>query len=131
MADMMQFDLVSPERKLASMQASEVQIPGAEGDMTAMPDHMPVITTLRPGIVRATGADGTKEYFVSGGFAEVTPTSVSVLAEQAVLRADVTRELLERLRKDAEAAHEQADPDSRDGAAKMVADLVQLAEDMV
>ena len=54
---MMQFDLVSPERKLASFEASEVLIPGAEGDMTAMPDHMPVITTLRPGIVgRATEA---------------------------------------------------------------------------
>jgi F-type H+-transporting ATPase subunit epsilon len=48
----MQFDLVSPERRLASLQASEVQIPGADGDMVAMPGHAPVITTLRPGILR-------------------------------------------------------------------------------
>jgi len=131
MADMMQFDLVSPERKLASMLVSDVQIPGTEGDMTAMPDHMPIITTLRPGIVRATGPDGTMEFVVSGGFAEVTATSVSVLAEQAMPRADVTPDFLEQLRKDADAAHEQAGPDTRDAAAKMVADLAHLAEDMV
>ena len=49
MADTMQFDLVSPEKSLASLAAREVQIPGSEGDMTAMPDHAPTITTLRPG----------------------------------------------------------------------------------
>ena len=47
MADTLQFDLVSPERSLASMQVSEVQIPGSDGDMTAMADHAPTITTLR------------------------------------------------------------------------------------
>ncbi len=45
MANMMQFDLVSPERRLASVQATSVQIPGSEGDLTAMPDHSPMITT--------------------------------------------------------------------------------------
>ncbi len=131
MADLMQFDLVSPERMLSTMQASEVQIPGAEGDMTAMPDHMPIITTLRPGIVRATGPEGTIEFVVSGGFAEVTATSVSVLAEQAVLRTDVTPDFLERLRREAEEAHAQAGPENLDGTAKALADLAQLAEDMV
>ncbi len=131
MADMIQFDLVSPERKLASMQASEVQIPGSEGDMTAMADHMPIITTLRPGVVKATGSEGTQEYVVSGGFAEVTPTSVSVLAEQAVPRADVTPEFLDRLREQAEEAHAQTTDTARDATAKALADLAHLAEDMV
>ncbi|MDO7732626.1 MAG: F0F1 ATP synthase subunit epsilon, partial [Paracoccaceae bacterium] len=49
MAAAVQFDLVSPERRLASVQAVEVQIPGADGDMTAMEGHAPTITTLRPG----------------------------------------------------------------------------------
>ena len=53
MADTMQFDLVSPERMLASVQASAVRIPGVDGDLTAMPGHTPVITTLRPGLVAA------------------------------------------------------------------------------
>lgn len=131
MADTMKFDLVSPERRLASMEATEVQIPGAEGDMTAMPDHMPVITTLRPGILRATGAEGTKEFVVSGGFAEITATSASVLAEQAVPRSEVTSDFLERLRKEAEEAHEAASPEVRDQTGKALADLAQLAEQMV
>jgi len=131
MADTMQFDLVSPERKLASFAASEVQIPGSEGDITAMPDHMPVITTLRPGIVRAKGPDGEQEFVVSGGFAEITATSLSVLAEQALPRADLTAEFLEGLRKEAEAAQAAATPETQDAASKAVADLVHLAEMMV
>jgi len=50
MAEMMQFDLVSPERRLAAFEVSEVSVPGAEGDMTAMAGHMPLLTTLRPGV---------------------------------------------------------------------------------
>ena len=51
MADTLQFDLVSPERKLASVEATSVQIPGIGGDFTAMPNHAPFLTTLRPGVV--------------------------------------------------------------------------------
>ena len=107
MADF-QFDLVSPERRLAQVEATEVQIPGADGDMTAMPDHAPVITTLRPGIVSVTHAGGTDDYFVSGGFAEVTGTGVSVLAERAMPKGDVTREHMDDLIAQAEAAHKAA-----------------------
>jgi len=46
-----QFDLVSPERKLASLEASEIQIPGSDGDFTAMAEHAPVLTTLKPGLL--------------------------------------------------------------------------------
>ena len=53
MADTMQFDLVSPERRLVSGEAKSVQLPGYEGQLTAMPDHAPLITTLRPGVVSA------------------------------------------------------------------------------
>ena len=55
MADTLQFDLVSPERKLASVAATSVQIPGMGGDFTAMPNHAPFLTTLRPGVVRGDG----------------------------------------------------------------------------
>lgn len=131
MADTMQFDLVSPERRLASLQASAVKIPGAEGDMTAMPDHAPVITTLRPGVLRATGAEGELEFVVYGGFAEVTATSVSVLAERAVPRAEATPEFMESLRKEAEARHAAAPANGRSATAKAMADLAHLAEQMV
>ncbi|MEM9584348.1 MAG: F0F1 ATP synthase subunit epsilon [Pseudomonadota bacterium] len=116
----MQFELVSPERKLASVEASEVQIPGAEGDFTAMPDHAPVITTLRPGYLKVTSASGTDEYFVTGGFAEVSGESTTVLAERAYTRADMTPELTAELVAEAEAAHKDA---GTDASAKLAADM--------
>ena len=107
MADF-KFDLVSPERRLAEMDASEVQIPGADGDMTAMADHAPIITTLRPGILAATHAGGVEEYIVSGGFAVITATGVSVLAEQAVPKSEITAQQMQKLVDDAHAAHQSA-----------------------
>ncbi|MCC7321497.1 MAG: F0F1 ATP synthase subunit epsilon [Rubellimicrobium sp.] len=97
MADTVQFDLVAPERRLASVVAREVQIPGADGDMTAMAGHAPTITTLRPGILRVTHAGGTDEYLVSGGFADIGAGSISVLAEEALPRAEVSAAVIERL----------------------------------
>ena len=94
MADTLQFDLVSPERKLASLAATSVQIPGMEGDLTAMPNHAPFLTTLRPGVVRVAAGAETTEYVVTGGFAEVSPTAATILAEQAMPRAEVDAELL-------------------------------------
>lgn len=130
MADMMQFDLVSPERSLASTQASEVQIPGAEGDFTAMPDHAPVITTLRPGVLRVVTGSGTDEFFVTGGFAEVTAEGASVLAERAYLKSDVTRDMLDQMIADANAAKESAASDAVDAATKFAADLVAVGDEI-
>ncbi len=131
MADTLQFDLVSPERKLASVQASEVLIPGAEGDMTALPDHAPTITTLRPGFLRVVSAEGTQEYLVTGGFAEITQTSASVLAEQAVPRDEVTREMLDEMHARASEAHAAAPDEQKDLAAKVVADIAATIETWV
>lgn len=132
MADTMQFNLVSPERSLASFQATEVQIPGAEGDMTAMSDHAPTITTLRPGLLRATGPDGAQEYLVTGGFAEIGPEGVTVLAERALARADVTQADIDAMVQEAAAAHEKAkvtfqnEPGPVDDAAKLLSDMVAV-----
>ncbi|MEL6584641.1 MAG: F0F1 ATP synthase subunit epsilon [Pseudomonadota bacterium] len=103
MADTMQFDLVSPERALASQEATAVQIPGTEGDLTAMPNHAPFVTTLRPGVLTVKNGSDTAEYVVTGGFAEIGETSVSVLAEQAVPRADADAEMVAGLVAEAEA----------------------------
>ena len=124
MAGNLQFDLVSPERRLASVQASEVQIPGADGDLTAMEGHAPTITTLRPGILKAISSEGTKSYVVTGGFAEITAVGVSVLAERAVPVDEVTPALMDQLIADAsEATAVAADKDAAD---KAMADLVAL-----
>ena len=124
MAGTLQFDLVSPERRLAQVAATEVQIPGAEGDMSAMEGHAPLITTLRPGVVRATSADGVKSYVVSGGFAEITATSISVLAEQAVPLEEMTRAIMDQMVADATLAA-AVNPD-KDATDKVAADLLAM-----
>lgn len=131
MANTMQFDLVSPEKRLASLEATQVQIPAAEGDMTAMPDHAAVITTLRPGLVKVTGADGSETQFaVTGGFAEINAESTSVLAEFAATGDAGARAALEGHLETARARAADAEGDAKDVAEKFVADLVQLLEAM-
>lgn len=127
MANTMQFDLVSPERRLASGEATEVQIPGAEGDMTAMADHAATITTLRPGLLRVIGTDGTKEYLVTGGFAEISAASTSVLAEMALPRDEVTQDILADL---VEAARNATGEGDADVVAKRVADIQAVASQL-
>ena len=124
MAGTLQFDLVSPERKLASIAATEVQIPGADGDLTAMEGHSPTITTLRPGVLRVIGASGTQAYVVTGGFAEITATGVSVLAERAIPLEDATPALMETLV--AEARDLAATSVDKDGAEKLVQDMLAM-----
>lgn len=124
MAGTLQFDLVSPERRLSSVPATEVQIPGAGGDMTAMEGHAPTITTLRPGILKAVSAEGTKSYVVTGGFAEISASSVSVLAERAVPVEELNDQLIDQLIADASEANSVAvDKDSAD---KAMADLLAM-----
>ena len=128
MADTMQFDLVSPERKLVSGQAVSVQIPGADGDMTAMPDHAPVVTTLRPGILVVEMDGGTQEYAVTGGFAQITAAGTTVLADEALPKAEVSRDMLADRISAAESARDSAEGAAMDDAAKRVADLEALRD---
>lgn len=123
----MQFDLVSPERSLASMEATAVQIPGADGDMTIMADHAPTITTLRPGVLKVEADGATHEYVVTGGFAEIGSMGVSVLAEQAVARADMTQDQLDAMMDDAQDSYNRAkEAGNVDDAAKLMADMVAM-----
>ena len=135
MAQTMQFDLVSPERRLASGQVTSVQIPGVEGDLTAMPGHMPLITTLRPGVLRVSSEEGDQDYVVTGGFAEIGE-GLSVLAEKAVLRSEMTEETFETMLKEAENFYGKTQetfenqPGPVDDAAKMLSDMVALGDDI-
>ncbi|MGR3490851.1 MAG: F0F1 ATP synthase subunit epsilon, partial [Shimia sp.] len=120
----MQFDLVSPERRLASLEVTEVQIPGADGDMTAMADHAPTITTLRPGVLKAIGGGEDQQFFVTGGFAEIGEGGVTVLAERAMPTGEVTQDVFDGLVGDAVKARDEAPDDLVDSAAKLLADMV-------
>ncbi|MEM0935517.1 MAG: F0F1 ATP synthase subunit epsilon [Pseudomonadota bacterium] len=131
MANTMQFDLVSPERRLASLEAREVRLPASEGEMTTMPDHAPVIATLRPGVVTVTGADGgTSSFAVTGGFAEITPEGASVLAERAYPATSENRSAIEAVLAEARKQAESAEPEHKDAAQLIVDDLAQLVGDM-
>lgn len=78
------FELVSPERLLASGEAESVVVPGADGDFQVMPLHAPVVSTLRPGMVEvALPEQKSARYFVKAGLAEVNGTRCTILAEGA------------------------------------------------
>ncbi len=133
MADTMQFDLVSPERNLVSVPVREVRLPGAEGDLTAMPGHAPAIVNLRPGLVTVVAADGTStEFAVTGGFAEINNDSVSLLAERGHPRAEMTQEVFNEMMAKAHRRVKQAQERSSTGedivtaAVKLLADMEAL-----
>lgn len=99
MAGTFKFELVTPERMVISRDASQVVVPGVEGEFTVLPGHAPVISALRPGVVDATLGDaGKSRFFVKGGFAEVDADRLIVLAERAldvetIGAADIATEL--------------------------------------
>ena len=90
MAATFKFELVSAERILMSEDVDQVMLPGGDGDFTVLPGHAPVISTLRAGLLDVTSAAGRKQLFVKGGFAEVEPDRLTVLAEKAFEMADLT-----------------------------------------
>ena len=108
MSELINFNLVSPERKLASLDALSVIIPGAEGDMTALPNHAPFLTAIRPGVLTVNKVDGMEEFIVTGGFAEISDSGTTVLAEHSIPRLEVDKDFLDTLLKDAETAAETA-----------------------
>lgn len=78
------FSLVSPEKLLLSENVDMVVVPGTEGDFGVLAGHIPLISTIRPGVIAIhNGGTVTKRLFVAGGFAEVTPDRCTVLADQA------------------------------------------------
>jgi F-type H+-transporting ATPase subunit epsilon len=121
------FEFVSPERVLFSGDVNQVDLPGAEGDMGILPDHAPLVTTLRPGIVTIF-RDGKQEpVVVLGGFAEVSPAGLTVLADKAAARADFDMELLASEIKDAEQSIADAKNDAlRDKLSRHIEQLKSL-----
>jgi len=101
MADKVEFELVSPERLLLSEPVDMVVVPGAEGDFGVLPRHAPMISTLRPGVIRIyEGREVKERIFVAGGFAEVTAERCTVLAEEAVRVADIDTAAVDQELKD-------------------------------
>ncbi len=102
MADTLHFEFVSPESVLFTGDVDQVDLPGAEGDMGIFAGHAPLVTTLRPGIVTIYRGGAREPVVVTGGFAEVGPAGLTVLADRAVARETFDTATLAAEIKDAE-----------------------------
>jgi len=83
MAERLHFSLVSPERELFSGEVDQVDAPGSEGDFGVLAGHAPFMTTLKEGWVKVHVEGGIRTFDVHGGFADVTPEGLTILAEKA------------------------------------------------
>lgn len=98
MAEKVAFELVSPERILLAEEADMVVVPGVEGDFGVLVGHVPLISTLRPGVISVypTRGAATHRLFVSGGFADVAADRCTVLAETATPVTDLDRSAVDK-----------------------------------
>jgi F-type H+-transporting ATPase subunit epsilon len=121
------FEFVSPERVLFSGDVDQVDLPGLEGDMGILPNHAPLVTVLRPGILTIF-RDGQREpMVVIGGFAEVGPGGLTVLADRAVARDDFDTTVLASEIKDTEEdIADSQDAAQRDKLARKLEQLKSL-----
>jgi F-type H+-transporting ATPase subunit epsilon len=120
----LQFQFVSPENVLFSGEVDQVDVPGAEGDMGIFAGHAPMVTTLRPGIVTIFRGSTREPVVITGGFAEVGPGGLTILADRAVARADFDMATLVAEIKDAE--EDMADATDQALRDKLVRHLDQL-----
>ena len=88
------FDLVSPERLLLSGDVEQVDVPGAEGDFGVLPGHAPIVAALRPGVLTIKRDGSEVKIVVFGGFAEVSATGLTVLADSAVMAEEFDPSML-------------------------------------
>lgn len=103
-------EIVSPERLLLSRAVDMVSLPASEGEMGVLPGHAPMIVALRGGTIRLYGGGQvTDRLFVAGGFAEITPERCTVLADEAVPVAELSRPDADRALAEAQAAYDAAD----------------------
>ncbi|MFV0367767.1 MAG: F0F1 ATP synthase subunit epsilon [Hyphomicrobiaceae bacterium] len=111
MSGTFRFELVSPERILLSDTAEEVIVPGVEGEFTVFAGHAPVVSAILPGVIHAKLMNSTKGIYVDGGFVEVNPESVTVLADDAFIVDEADERRLAEALSDAERALEETKDD--------------------
>ena len=128
MAEAFKFELVSPERLLVSEDVESVIIPGADGEMTVMAKHAPVMTTVKPGVVTVKAASGSEQrYVVFGGFADILPEGCTLLAESAVAVKDIDKaDLARRIGEAREDVADAKDEAARTKAEQYLAHLSTL-----
>jgi F-type H+-transporting ATPase subunit epsilon len=129
MAEGLKIEIVSPERLVLSETVDSVTVPGTEGYFTVMFDHAPFMTTLRPGFITVVRGSGQAEvYFVRGGFADVSASGLTILAEESVPFAEFDHGDLQAQIKQAEEELQRAESlEDKSYAQDLVSALLNLA----
>lgn len=124
------FELVSPERVLFSDTVDAVVLPASEGDMTVLPGHAPMMTTLKTGfLIIGNGAGNGKRVLVRGGFADINQNGLTVLAERALPAEELTQEILDKEILQAEMVWDATnDPAAKHAAESAIAQLREAKE---
>jgi len=127
------FEFVSPERLLFSGEVESVVVPSSEGEMTVMAGHAPVMAVLKPGVVAVSeGKGAVRRLFVRGGFADVGPDGLTILAEVALPMEELDAETLAQHVRDAEEDVADAKTDqARQAAAERLSQLTELRDALV
>ncbi|MBX3511458.1 MAG: F0F1 ATP synthase subunit epsilon [Hyphomonadaceae bacterium] len=127
MADKLHFALVSPEREVFNGEVDHVVVPGSEGEFGVLPNHAPVMSMIKPGALKVINEGAERRIFVNGGFADVTPEGLTVLAEEALDLASVDAAQLEQQLKNAQEDLRDANTDAkRETAQRALARLEAL-----
>jgi F-type H+-transporting ATPase subunit epsilon len=123
------FELVSPERLVMSAEVDQVDLPGTDGDFGVLAGHAPFLSTLRPGVITVRQGGSSDRIFVRGGFADVNPAGLTVLAERAVpvteLRAD---QIATEIREAEEDVADATTPEARHKAETNLQHLREVAD---
>lgn len=131
MADTLHFEIVSPERLLKDAQVAMVVVPGAEGEFTALPQHAPMMSTLKPGVVQIFESEtgSPEELFVKGGLAQISDNGLTILAEEVLALDSVdTGDLAQKISDAREDLEDAKDDVARAGVEKELAWMTALAE---
>ena len=130
MADKLHFSLVSPERELFAGDVDQVDVPGTEGDFGVLAAHAPFMAAIRTGAITVFNDGAQTKYMIQGGFADVTPDGLTVLAERATLLSDVESSYLTEEISKAEQMYADTEGDARLDIAQHIEGLKQLQESL-
>ena len=130
MADKLQFSLVSPEAELFSGEVDQVDVPGTEGDFGVFADHAPFMAAIRTGAITVYNDGVETRYMIQGGFADVMPEGLTILAESCISMSDVKADMISEEITKAKAALAAAVGDASLPAAQHLDGLKQLAESL-
>ena len=129
MANTVQCDIVSAQENIFSGKVEMLTATASNGELGVMAGHAPMLTGLAPGPVNLTTEDGTEEvYFVSGGYLEVQPHHISILADTAQRAHDMDEAAAKKARDEAERemANRSSDVDYSRAAAQLAEAAAQL-----